>query len=130
MKKTILTFIIITFLLVSCSTYMEGPKKVYHEFDKYCTNGDESSAQLIVSQEWVQNNEETSICSLLPIQYGKAFQGDPFRLDDPEPKVEIHGGIALLKWWSGNLKIVMIMDETDDTWKIRKTTAFLDETRE
>ena len=122
MRKVISNLIIAIFFLSGCSNLNDGPKYTYFEFEESCANGDENSAKLLVSQQGIDENQEFGVCSLTPTNYYQMFNAEIFKLDDPDPKVEIHGGIALLKWWVADSKIIMIMDKIDGAWKIRTTT--------
>lgn len=125
MKKVIISLIIAIFFLSSCSNLSDGPKKTYYEFEEFCANGDENSAKLLVTQQGIDDNQKFGVCGLAPNNYYKFSNVETFTLDDPDPKVEIHGGIALLKWWVSDSKIIMIMDKMDGDWKIRTTMVDL-----
>jgi hypothetical protein len=121
MKKVITYLIIAIFFLSSCSNLSDSPKNTYYEFEEFCADGNQSSAKLLVSQQGFDENQKLGVCNLSPNNYYKLLETGKFTLDDHDPKVEIHRGIALLKWWIADSKKVMIMDEIDGVWKIHTT---------
>ncbi len=121
MKIVFAYLIFVIIILSGCSNFSDGPKNTYYEFEDLCANGDQVAAKLLVSEQDIEADQKLEICDLVPNNYYKLFESNKFRLDDPDPKVEIHGGIALLKWKVSDSKIIMIMDKIDGVWKIRTT---------
>ncbi len=121
LKKLITSLIILIFILTSCFRSSDGPIKTYYDFEQFCADGDLQSATLLVTEQGFEENQKYGVCILTPNNYFKLFGPDLLTLDESEPKVEIHGGIALLTWRASDSKIVMIMDEIDGNWKIRTT---------
>jgi hypothetical protein len=121
LKRLFITFIISIFFLTNCTRLSDGPKNTYYEFEEFCAEGDLSAATLLVTQQGIDENKKYDVCVLTPNNYFKLFETGQYSLDDPNPTVEIHGGIALLSWRTSDTKIVMIMDKIDGIWKIRTT---------